>query len=92
MAEAHQAVAFQFTVTPEGVDFQLSREVLKQIYLSGVRSWKKRLIRIKVGAGRPGLYLPAGAESSLPGKQRPGVSCCPLSRSSSPPWAGSSAE
>ena len=39
MAEAHQAVAFQFTVTPEGVDFQLSREVLKHIYLSGIRSW-----------------------------------------------------
>lgn len=92
MAEAHQAVAFQFTVTPEGVDFRLSREVLKHIYLSGIRSWKKRLIRIKVGTGGPGVYLPAGAESSLPGKQRPGVSYCPLSRSSSPTWAGSSAE
>ncbi|XP_062990523.1 carnitine O-palmitoyltransferase 1, muscle isoform isoform X2 [Elgaria multicarinata webbii] len=47
MAEAHQAVAFQFTVTPEGVDFQLSREALKQIYLSGVSSWKKRFARLK---------------------------------------------
>ncbi|XP_053260806.1 carnitine O-palmitoyltransferase 1, muscle isoform [Podarcis raffonei] len=47
MAEAHQAVAFQFTVTPEGVDFQLSREALKQIYLSGLSSWKKRFARIK---------------------------------------------
>uniref|UniRef100_A0A803T978 Carnitine O-palmitoyltransferase 1, muscle isoform n=1 Tax=Anolis carolinensis TaxID=28377 RepID=A0A803T978_ANOCA len=47
MAEAHQAVAFQFTVTPEGVAFQLSREALKQIYLSGVSSWKKRLARLK---------------------------------------------
>ncbi|XP_060632301.2 carnitine O-palmitoyltransferase 1, muscle isoform [Anolis sagrei] len=47
MAEAHQAVAFQFTVTPEGVAFQLSREALKQIYLSGVSSWKKRLVRLK---------------------------------------------
>uniref|UniRef100_A0A8C0FXU6 Carnitine O-palmitoyltransferase 1, muscle isoform n=1 Tax=Chelonoidis abingdonii TaxID=106734 RepID=A0A8C0FXU6_CHEAB len=47
MAEAHQAVAFQFTVTPEGVDVQLSREALKQIYLSGVASWKKRFARIK---------------------------------------------
>lgn len=54
MAEAHQAVAFQFTVTPDGVDFRLSREALKHIYLSGINSWKKRLIRIKVGAGGSG--------------------------------------
>uniref|UniRef100_A0A670ZUX2 Carnitine O-palmitoyltransferase 1, muscle isoform n=1 Tax=Pseudonaja textilis TaxID=8673 RepID=A0A670ZUX2_PSETE len=47
MAEAHQAVAFQFTVTPEGVDFRLSREALKHIYLSGLHSWKKRFIRLK---------------------------------------------
>ncbi|XP_006888161.1 PREDICTED: carnitine O-palmitoyltransferase 1, muscle isoform [Elephantulus edwardii] len=55
MAEAHQAVAFQFTVTPEGVDFRLSREALKHIYLSGINSWKKRLIRIKNGVLR-GVY------------------------------------
>ncbi|XP_068963263.1 carnitine O-palmitoyltransferase 1, muscle isoform-like, partial [Petaurus breviceps papuanus] len=55
MAEAHQAVAFQFTVTPDGVDFQLSREALKHIYLSGINSWKKRLIRIKNGILR-GVY------------------------------------
>lgn len=48
MAEAHQAVAFQFTVTPDGVDFRLSREALRHIYQSGINSWKKRLIRIKV--------------------------------------------
>ncbi|CAM4513847.1 carnitine O-palmitoyltransferase 1, muscle isoform isoform X4 [Lepidochelys kempii] len=47
MAEAHQAVAFQFTVTPEGVDVRLSREALKQIYLSGVAAWKKRFARIR---------------------------------------------
>ncbi|MBV96800.1 Carnitine O-palmitoyltransferase 1, muscle isoform, partial [Eschrichtius robustus] len=55
MAEAHQAVAFQFTVTPEGVDFRLSREALKHIYLSGINSWKRRLIRIKNGILR-GVY------------------------------------
>ncbi|XP_014648815.1 PREDICTED: carnitine O-palmitoyltransferase 1, muscle isoform isoform X2 [Ceratotherium simum simum] len=55
MAEAHQAVAFQFTVTPDGVDFRLSREALKQVYLSGINSWKKRLIRIKNGILR-GVY------------------------------------
>ncbi|MEE6482684.1 hypothetical protein FKM82_013316 [Ascaphus truei] len=47
MAEAHQAVAFQFTVTPEGIDLRLSHEALKQIYLSGLRSWKKRLARLR---------------------------------------------
>ncbi|XP_053196840.1 carnitine O-palmitoyltransferase 1, liver isoform-like [Scomber japonicus] len=47
MAEAHQAVAFQFTVTPEGIDLQLSHQALTEIYLSGVRSWKKRIIRLK---------------------------------------------
>ncbi|XP_065485800.1 carnitine O-palmitoyltransferase 1, muscle isoform [Caloenas nicobarica] len=47
MAEAHQAVAFQFTVTPEGLDFHLSREAVKQFYLAGVYSWKKRLICAK---------------------------------------------
>uniref|UniRef100_A0A8D2CLJ4 Carnitine O-palmitoyltransferase 1, liver isoform n=1 Tax=Sciurus vulgaris TaxID=55149 RepID=A0A8D2CLJ4_SCIVU len=55
MAEAHQAVAFQFTVTPDGFDFRLSREALKHIYLSGINSWKKRLIRIKNGILR-GVY------------------------------------
>ncbi|XP_041093469.1 carnitine O-palmitoyltransferase 1, liver isoform-like [Polyodon spathula] len=47
MAEAHQAVAFQFTLTPEGIDLQLSHEALRQIYLSGLRSWRKRLTRVK---------------------------------------------
>ncbi|XP_030053832.1 palmitoyl thioesterase CPT1C isoform X1 [Microcaecilia unicolor] len=47
MAEAHQAVAFQFTVTPEGIDLQLSHEALKQVYLSGLRSWKKKFARFK---------------------------------------------
>uniref|UniRef100_A0A8B9IGA4 Carnitine O-palmitoyltransferase 1, muscle isoform n=1 Tax=Anser cygnoides TaxID=8845 RepID=A0A8B9IGA4_ANSCY len=47
MAEAHQAVAFQFTVTPEGLDFHLSREAVKQLYLAGISSWKKRFVRAK---------------------------------------------
>ncbi|XP_066557225.1 carnitine O-palmitoyltransferase 1, liver isoform isoform X2 [Amia ocellicauda] len=49
MAEAHQAVAFQFTVTPDGIDLRLSHEALRQIYLSGLHSWKKRFIRFKNG-------------------------------------------
>ncbi|XP_061911792.1 carnitine O-palmitoyltransferase 1, liver isoform-like isoform X2 [Entelurus aequoreus] len=47
MAEAHQAVAFQFTVTPEGIDLKLSHQALTEIYRSGLRSWKKRVIRLK---------------------------------------------
>uniref|UniRef100_A0AAQ4PSS4 carnitine O-palmitoyltransferase n=1 Tax=Gasterosteus aculeatus aculeatus TaxID=481459 RepID=A0AAQ4PSS4_GASAC len=47
MAEAHQAVAFQFTITPEGIDLQLSHQALNQIFLSGVRSWKKRVSRMR---------------------------------------------
>ncbi|RXN38601.1 serine threonine- kinase BRSK1-like isoform X1 [Labeo rohita] len=47
MAEAHQAVAFQFTISPEGIDLHLSYQALNQIYLSGLRSWKKRISRIK---------------------------------------------
>lgn len=48
MAEAHQAVAFQFTVTPDGIDLHLCHEALRQIYLSALHSWKKRFIRFKV--------------------------------------------
>ncbi|TRY93200.1 hypothetical protein DNTS_006322 [Danionella cerebrum] len=47
MAEAHQAVAFQFTITPDGVNLHLSYHALNQIYLSGLRSWKKRISRVK---------------------------------------------
>lgn len=54
MAEAHQAVAFQFTVTPDGIDLRLSHQALTEIYLSGVRSWKKRIIGLKVSP----LWLP----------------------------------
>ncbi|XP_072277910.1 carnitine O-palmitoyltransferase 1, liver isoform isoform X1 [Pyxicephalus adspersus] len=49
MAEAHQAVALQFTVTPDGIDLRLSHEALRQIYLSGLHSWKKKFIRFKNG-------------------------------------------
>lgn len=49
MAEAHQAVGFRFTVRPEGVDLKLSREVIRNIYLSGVTAWKKRAIKFKNG-------------------------------------------
>lgn len=63
MAEAHQAVAFQFTVTPDGIDLRLSHEALRQIYLSGIHSWKRRFIRFKNGI-ITGVY-PASPSSWL---------------------------
>ncbi len=48
MAESHNAVAFQFTVTHEGVGVDVNHEALKAVWRSGVRSWKKRLGRFKV--------------------------------------------
>ncbi|KAK1789371.1 hypothetical protein P4O66_015300 [Electrophorus voltai] len=62
MAEAHQAVAFQFTVTPDGIDLQLCHEALRQIYLSGLHSWKKRFTRFKNGV-MTGVY--PGSPSGL---------------------------
>ena len=49
MAEAHSAVAFSFSVTPDGVDVRVNHEALKAVWRSGVRSWKKTLGRLKVG-------------------------------------------
>ncbi|KAM9481838.1 carnitine O-palmitoyltransferase 1, muscle isoform 1-T2 [Clarias gariepinus] len=63
MAEAHQAVAFQFTVTPEGIDLRLSREAFKHIYLAAVTSWRKRAILFRNGI-RMGVY-PASPSSWL---------------------------
>ncbi|KAK2147018.1 hypothetical protein LSH36_573g01026 [Paralvinella palmiformis] len=47
MAEAHSAVAFTFSVTPEGLDFNVNHEALHAVWLSGLRSWKKRFLRVK---------------------------------------------
>ncbi|XP_075890507.1 carnitine O-palmitoyltransferase 1, liver isoform-like isoform X2 [Nelusetta ayraudi] len=63
MAEAHQAVGFQFSVTQEGVDVRLSHQALTEIYLSGVRSWRKRLVRLK-NSVKTGVY-PASPSSWL---------------------------
>ena len=60
MAEAHQAVAFQFTVTPDGIDLRMSHEALRQIYLSGLHSWKKKFIRFKVRLQVRSLALLSG--------------------------------
>lgn len=63
MAEAHQAVGFQFTVRPDGVDLKLSQEVIKNIYLSGVTAWKKRAIQFKVEQSRSMLSVLKNVES-----------------------------
>jgi len=42
MAEAHQAVAFSFAISHEGVHINYDTEVLNIVWLSGVRSYKKR--------------------------------------------------
>ncbi|KAM8861501.1 carnitine O-palmitoyltransferase 1, muscle isoform 2-T3 [Synchiropus picturatus] len=63
MAEAHQAVGFQFTVRPDGVDLKLSQEVIKNIYLSGLTAWKKKAIQFKNGV-LAGVY-PASPSSWL---------------------------
>lgn len=47
MAEAHAAVAFSFTVTPDGVDVNLNHEALHAVWESGVLSWKKRIGKLK---------------------------------------------
>ncbi|XP_070190742.1 carnitine O-palmitoyltransferase 1, liver isoform-like isoform X2 [Littorina saxatilis] len=47
MAEAHAAVAFSFTVTPDGVDVNLNHEALHAVWESGVISWKKRIGKLK---------------------------------------------
>lgn len=48
MAEAHAAVAFSFTVTPEGYDVNINHEAIRAVWESGILSWKKRIGRLKV--------------------------------------------
>nr|XP_061812468.1 carnitine O-palmitoyltransferase 1, liver isoform-like [Nerophis lumbriciformis] len=63
MAEAHQAVGFQFTVRPEGVDLKLSQEVITNIFQAGLTALKKRAIVFKNGV-LAGVY-PASPSSWL---------------------------
>ncbi|XP_077423675.1 carnitine O-palmitoyltransferase 1, muscle isoform [Vanacampus margaritifer] len=63
MAEAHQAVGFQFTVRPDGVDLKLSQDVITNICQAGLMVWKKRAIQFKNGI-LAGVY-PASPSSWL---------------------------
>jgi hypothetical protein len=49
MAEAHQGVAFSFSVTEDdGLNLNVSREALKAVLKSGMRNWRKTLSRFAV--------------------------------------------
>uniref|UniRef100_A0A8B9YK21 Palmitoyl thioesterase CPT1C n=1 Tax=Bos mutus grunniens TaxID=30521 RepID=A0A8B9YK21_BOSMU len=45
MAEAHQAVGFRPSLTSDAGEVELGVPVLQEIYLSGLRSWKRHLSR-----------------------------------------------
>jgi len=47
MAEAHSAVAFSFSVSPDGVNVNFNHELWRAVWASGVRSWRKRLGMVK---------------------------------------------
>ncbi|GFN93579.1 carnitine o-palmitoyltransferase 1, liver isoform [Plakobranchus ocellatus] len=47
MAEAHAAVAFSFTVTPDGYDVNINHEALWAVWESGLISWRKRMLKLK---------------------------------------------
>lgn len=47
MAEAHQAVAFQFRVTEDGIDVHLDREAVKTAVKSLLGLYKTRYVRFR---------------------------------------------
>ena len=47
MAEAHQAVAFQFRVTEEGIDVHFDREAIKTALRSLLGLYKSRYVKIR---------------------------------------------
>lgn len=66
MAEAHEAVAFSFTVGPEGFNLDVSYDVFKALIYAGLRSWKLRCRRTMNS-----LY-----NSLYPGHPLRGIACC----------------
>ncbi|XP_050391317.1 carnitine O-palmitoyltransferase 1, liver isoform isoform X1 [Patella vulgata] len=63
MAEAHAAVAFSFSVTPDGVNVAVNHEALWAVFYSGTASWKRKLHRIQ-NSFHNGIY-PASPMSWL---------------------------
>ena len=58
MAEARQAVGFRPSLTSDGAEVELGGPVLQEIYLSGLRSWKRHLCRFWVRRTR--AWFPSG--------------------------------
>ena len=56
MAEAHNAVAFQFAVSDEGVVVNLNKEIIKLVFNSLYKSVKRRCIDAK-NAFLKGIYF-----------------------------------
>lgn len=61
MAEAHQAVSYSELIKHEHTDTNHRLDVLKLVWQSGLRSWKKRFARFRSKV-RNGVY-PAHLES-----------------------------
>lgn len=57
MAEAHQGVGFNFSITHEGVHVNYDTEVLGLVYQSGVRSYKKRFARFIVSIHHHWIFV-----------------------------------
>ncbi|UJR21168.1 hypothetical protein I4U23_024266 [Adineta vaga] len=66
MAEAHEAVAFSFTVGPEGFNVDVSYDVFKALLYAALRSWKLRCRRTLNS-----LY-----NTLYPGHPLRGIACC----------------
>lgn len=58
MAEAHQAVGFGPSLSSDRAEVEFSAPVLQEIYLSGLRSWKRHLSRFWVR--RAAAWFPSG--------------------------------
>uniref|UniRef100_A0A8C0R725 Carnitine palmitoyltransferase 1C n=1 Tax=Canis lupus dingo TaxID=286419 RepID=A0A8C0R725_CANLU len=75
MAEAHQAVGFRPSLTSDGAEVELSAPVLQEIYLSGLRSWKRHLSRfwalVRIFSGRKTMLF--SYQRSLPRQPVPSV-------------------
>uniref|UniRef100_A0A5S6QB24 carnitine O-palmitoyltransferase n=1 Tax=Trichuris muris TaxID=70415 RepID=A0A5S6QB24_TRIMR len=63
MAEAHNAVAFGFTITHDGVSINYDQELLKVVFRTLLRNYKRRVARFKNNF-RTGIY-PASPQSLL---------------------------
>ncbi|CAF1988912.1 unnamed protein product [Rotaria magnacalcarata] len=66
MAEAHEAVAFSFTVGQEGFYVDVSYDVFKALFYAAYRSWKLRCCRT----------LNSFYNSLYPGHPLRGIACC----------------